>query len=127
MANAQLNADQQTGETSVLDQNRVSEMLDDFGAELFAELLETFKGELTETLNELVALGGDASLEQVRPLLHLIQGCAANLGAVSLGQLSSDLRSNGGGALAGNWITDLQNASAEAIHQLENRLRAVEA
>ncbi|MEM7428889.1 MAG: Hpt domain-containing protein [Pseudomonadota bacterium] len=101
-----------------LDEDRVALMLKDFGAELFGELLKTFKGELDEALAQLGVAIEQATGSQVRPLLHLIQGCAANLGAAELSGHCEQLRASGEAVDMAN----IRRIADTALEALEARL-----
>ena len=68
----------------MIDQNRLQELIDDFGEEDLADLIDSFLEEAVETV---AALGTTISEEYSRErseLFHFLKGCALNVGAMAL-------------------------------------------
>ena len=76
----------------VVDTARVSEMVKDLGSEVCNEIIESFESEIENALQALTTALASKDTENIRKLLHLIQGCAANVGAVGLCQMCNAIR-----------------------------------
>ena len=65
----------------MIDQARLQELEDDFGAEDLGELIEVFLAETWEGLDTLASLIQDCDPTALREQLHFLKGCALNVGA----------------------------------------------
>ncbi|WP_424972193.1 Hpt domain-containing protein [Dinoroseobacter sp. S76] len=71
----------------MIDWNRVRELQDEIGADDFGEIVEVFMEEVETAIGQLPDADKGADLEA---LMHLIKGCAWNLGFRALGKLCAD-------------------------------------
>ncbi|WP_424966103.1 Hpt domain-containing protein [Dinoroseobacter sp. S375] len=71
----------------MIDWNRVRELQDEIGADDFGEIVEVFMEEVEAAIGQLPTADKGADLEA---LMHLIKGCAWNLGFRALGKLCAD-------------------------------------
>lgn len=74
-------------EKNMIDWNRVRELQDEIGAEDFGEIVEVFMEEVEAAIESLPQADKGSELEA---LMHLIKGCAWNLGFRALGKLCAD-------------------------------------
>lgn len=65
----------------MIDQGRLQELVDDFGAEEVPELLALFVAETWEALDQLETMISDSPDQARMDQLHFLKGCARNLGA----------------------------------------------
>jgi HPt (histidine-containing phosphotransfer) domain-containing protein len=68
----------------MIDWDQVLELRDEVGAEDFGEVVDVFLEEVEQGLVDLQSAGSPAELES---LLHLLKGCAWNLGFRAVGSL----------------------------------------
>lgn len=71
----------------MIDQQRLQELADDFGAEELAELIESFLEEAAETVQALEATVSDVHIEVRCEHFHFLKGCALNVGAMELAKV----------------------------------------
>lgn len=71
----------------MIDWNRVRELQDEIGADDFGEIVEVFMEEVESAIGQLPDADKGSELEA---LMHLIKGCAWNLGFRALGKLCAD-------------------------------------
>jgi HPt (histidine-containing phosphotransfer) domain-containing protein len=71
----------------MIDWARVRELQQEIGAEDFGEIVDVFMEEVETAIADLPASGTGSELEG---LMHLIKGCAWNLGFRNLGKLCAD-------------------------------------
>ncbi len=76
----------------MIDQERLKELEQDFGAEDLGEILEMFLGEAADVLDRISEGAGEAQGD----LLHFLKGCANNVGAVELASLCQTIEESGG-------------------------------
>ena len=67
----------------MIDQERLKELEDDFGAEDLGELIEVFLAETWDGLNLLESLIRQGDPAALRDQFHFLKGCAQNIGAVA--------------------------------------------
>jgi HPt (histidine-containing phosphotransfer) domain-containing protein len=94
--------DQNIAHDPIIDHDRVTEMVEDFGADVFAEIVSSFAEEVTTALQALNTALTAKDIEEIRKLLHLIEGCASNVGAIGLCALCDEIRTQ---VTAGNTPT----------------------
>jgi len=80
----------------MIDQSRLKELEEDFGAEELAEIVDAFIDEAKETLDELRSLGTGSDPNAVARHLHFLKGCARNVGATELGNMCEALEAESG-------------------------------
>ncbi len=68
----------------MIDQNRLQELIDDFGAEDLADLIDSFLEEAVETVAALEATVSQDYSQERSELFHFLKGCALNVGAMGL-------------------------------------------
>ncbi len=68
----------------MIDQNRLQELVDDFGADDFLELIESFLEEATGAVQALEAMISDVHMVERSEQFHFLKGCALNVGAMAL-------------------------------------------
>ena len=71
----------------MIDQTRLQELVDDFGAEDFDDLIESFLEEAAESVMNLEAMVSDEACDERSAQFHFLKGCARNIGAVKFGDL----------------------------------------
>ena len=71
----------------MIDEQRLQELEDDFGAEDLAEIIDVFLQEVADGVDALGGMLSDTPHEERKAQLHLLKGCARNLGATALGDL----------------------------------------
>ncbi len=76
----------------ILDHDRVDSMLEEFGSEAFLEIVESFELETREALQQIALVIGHGDTEELRKLIHLVEGCASNVGALHLAELCRSCR-----------------------------------
>lgn len=83
--------------------NRVEELIGEVGEEDFAEVVELFLAEVSETIEGLDALGDGAARSEA---LHFLKGSAANLGFEALRELCAEAEAmaRAGGGATGDLI-----------------------
>ncbi len=69
----------------MIDWNRVSELIDEIGAEDFGEVVELFLDEVDSAIQLLAGAEGDPVV--IEEQMHFLKGAALNLGFESLAQL----------------------------------------
>ncbi len=102
----------------LLDTRRISTMMEDFGAEGFAEILTVFYEETAQALSRLGEAVAAHNREEVEKLLHLLKGSAANLGFSALAQACEEARQR---LRQGHETTEL---ASEQLHTLFTDSRA---
>ncbi len=70
-----------------IESERLHELAEDFGVEVLQEIVSEFYQDVDEALVTLSSAVGVGNAEEVRNVLHLIKGCASNLGATALVEL----------------------------------------
>ena len=75
----------------MINQARLQELADDFGAEDLAELIESFLEEAAEAVEELGTMISDEYTATRSAQFHFIKGCAVNVGATELGEVCEKL------------------------------------
>lgn len=80
----------------IVDEDRIRELEDDFGAEDLAEIIEAFLEEASEAVEALAPLLSDVPSEERKDQFHFLAGAARNLGAVAFGDLSKRLEEENG-------------------------------
>lgn len=70
----------------MIDPARLQELIEDFGAEDLAELIESFLEEAAEAVAELEATISDEFSEDRAAKFHFLKGCALNVGAVAFSE-----------------------------------------
>ncbi|WP_425092384.1 Hpt domain-containing protein [Tropicimonas sp. S265A] len=68
----------------MIDWERVEELISEIGSEDFGEVVELFLEEVDAAMGDLVAGG---NVEATQQTLHLVKGCAWNLGFAELGKI----------------------------------------
>ena len=81
----------------MIDQARLQELVNDFGAEDFDELIESFLDEAAEAVSNLEAMVSDEASHERSAQFHFLKGCALNIGAVDLAELCQNFEGKGGG------------------------------
>ena len=79
----------------MIDQDRLDELANDFGAEDLAEIIEVFLGETWEAIEELEGKIGAMSDEEQRDQFHFLKGCARNIGAMQFGEVREGFETGG--------------------------------
>jgi signal transduction histidine kinase/DNA-binding response OmpR family regulator/HPt (histidine-containing phosphotransfer) domain-containing protein len=77
---------------NMLDVVRLQEMFDDFGEEIFLEIVMEFYKDVEEALRALSNAASINDTEEVKKVLHLIRGCASNLGITTLVDLCHKMK-----------------------------------
>ena len=76
----------------LLNRNRLEEMITDFGADVFSEILTEFYKDVENALALLKTAASNNDAGEVKKVLHLIKGCASNLGATGLVTLCENMK-----------------------------------
>lgn len=76
----------------MMDVARLKEMADDFGEEVLLEIITEFYNDVEEALQALSAAASVNDAEEVKKVLHLIKGCASNLGITALVELCHKMK-----------------------------------
>lgn len=71
----------------MIDEQRLKELEDDFGADDLAEIIDAFLEEVGEGVDTLGNMLSDQPSAERKAQLHFLKGCARNLGAMDLGDL----------------------------------------
>ena len=71
----------------MIDQARLEELVNDFGEEDLAEIIEVFLDETWEAINALEAVIGAMTADEQRERFHFLKGCARNIGALTFGDI----------------------------------------
>ena len=110
----------------MIDQKRLKELVEDFGEEDLAELIESF---LEEAAGSVAALEGEISGEYSKDrseLFHFIKGCALNVGATDLAEKCGAYETRGAGFTAEEYQALRSNFDAvQAYFQNGNALGKV--
>lgn len=75
----------------MIDQARLRELLDDFGAEDFDDLIKSFLEEASEVVARLETLISEEFSDERSAQFHFLKGCALNIGATDLAELCQAL------------------------------------
>ena len=79
-----------------IDENRLRELADDFGADDLAEIIDAFLEEASEAVDALEQCLSDEPSQARVEYFHFLAGAARNLGAIAFGALCQQLeRENG--------------------------------
>ena len=81
----------------MIDQARLQELVNDFGAEDFDDLIESFLEEAAESVMNLEAMVSDEACDERSAQFHFLKGCALNIGAVDLADMCQSFEGRGGG------------------------------
>ena len=81
----------------MIDQTRLQELVDDFGAEDLDDLIESFLEEAAESVMNLEAMVSDEVCDERSAQFHFLKGCALNIGAVDLADLCQSFEGRDGG------------------------------
>ncbi len=100
----------------MIDQTRLQELEDDFGADELGEIVEAFLDEAFEAVDELQTLDRDADLDAIGRHLHFLKGCARNVGAMDLGDICEALEAQPANAVSGE-VTVKLRSDLEAVRQ----------
>ena len=76
----------------LLDRNRLEELIEDFDSDMFAEILTEFYRDVENALTLLKDAANINDVSEVKKVLHLIKGCASNLGATGLVTLCQQMK-----------------------------------
>ena len=76
---------------SVVDEIRIAELINDLGLETFCQISDQFTRDMDDALETLAACVTSSNSGQIRVTLHLIRGCAANLGAARIVQICDQM------------------------------------
>ena len=71
----------------MIDQARLQELVNDFGAEDFDDLIESFLEEAAEAVATFEAMISEDVSDERSAQFHFLRGCALNIGAVDLAEL----------------------------------------
>lgn len=71
----------------MINQDRLRELIDDFGEEDLGELIESFLEEAEATVVSLAAEVSDDYSKERSELFHFLKGCALNVGAMQLADI----------------------------------------
>ncbi len=71
----------------MIDQDRLRELIDDFGVDDLGDLIESFLEEAEATVISLEAEVSDDYSKERADLFHFLKGCALNVGAMELADL----------------------------------------
>ena len=77
----------------MIDQSRLDELANDFGAEDLAEIIEVFLAETWEAIDSLEGKLDTMPEEERREQFHFLKGCARNIGAAGFGDLCEEWES----------------------------------
>ena len=107
---------------SLIDSSRIDEMIDDFGEEEFCEIVAAFLEDMEAALAQLSIVLAADDTEEIGKLLHLVKGCAANLGIVALVELCETTKAGmqkgpGDSASIISSFRSLHNAAADILRQ----------
>lgn len=94
----------------MIDWSRVEELVSEIGAEDFGEVVELFLEEVDTAVSDLLAKQDPRAVQQT---LHLIKGCAWNLGFDELGRLCAG-QEQAIGADSNESIADLAQVYAQS-------------
>ena len=83
-------------DTTVIDEDRIRELENDFGAEDVGEIIEAFLEEATEVVDALRTMTSDAPSSERAAQFHFLAGSAHNMGAVAFGTLAKQLEVENG-------------------------------
>lgn len=75
----------------MIDEKRLQELVDDFGAEDLADLIESFLEEASEAVADVEGLVSDEFSQQRSEQFHFLKGCALNVGATQLAKTCEEL------------------------------------
>ena len=78
--------------SDLLDHGRLKEMIEDFGSDVFQEILVEFYKDVENALTLLTSAVNTGEPDEVKKILHLIKGCASNLGATGLVDLCEQMK-----------------------------------
>ena len=68
----------------MIDHSRLQELINDFGEEDLADLIDSFLEEAVETVDALEGTISEAYTKERAELFHFLKGCALNVGAMKL-------------------------------------------
>lgn len=91
----------------MIDESRLRELVDDFGADDFADLVEVFLEEVREGLEPLPGLMASGTEQALRERFHFLKGCARNIGATRMSEICETFETAPGGFTAAD-LTALQ-------------------
>ena len=66
----------------MIDHSRLQELINDFGEEDLADLIDSFLEEAVETVDALEGTISEAYTKERAELFHFLKGCALNVGAM---------------------------------------------
>ena len=76
----------------IINEDRVARFKSEFGADIFAEIIGCFEEEMRDALKALRATMTANDTEEARKLVHLIEGCASNVGGDAIAGLCDQYR-----------------------------------
>lgn len=91
----------------MIDQARLRELEEDFGAEDLAEIVDAFLEEALEAVEAMQNMDPENDGEGIARHLHFLKGCARNVGAVALGDYCEALEAQPGTAASSEVTTKL--------------------
>ena len=71
----------------MIDEARLNELKDDFGADGLAEIIEAFVEEARGAVDEIAPFCDTGPSPERADRFHFLKGCARNIGAVELGRM----------------------------------------
>ncbi len=98
----------------MIDQTRLRELEEDFGADELSEIVDAFLEEAFEAVEALRTIDSDADAESIGRHLHFLKGCARNIGARALGDFCEALEGSPADAVTPEVVTRL-TADLDAV------------
>lgn len=92
-------------EDEMIDQERLCELVEDFGLDGLEEIIGIFLLEAQQSIEKLEAAG---NRDEVLHHLHFIKGCSRNVGAVALGDFCEAMESTEVSALDAGHLSELR-------------------
>ncbi len=116
----------QPGHDSLLDDEVMARMRQDFAPEQREQLLAMFEEQLAARLPELNAAGARRDSEELRRLLHLLKGGSVTIGARAFSEACRELEGQAGDGQAPAEISRLRELAQETIAALRAELLRAE-
>lgn len=109
----------------MIDQARLQELVNDFGAEDFDDLIDSFLEEAAEVVASLEAMISEDASDERSAQFHCLRGCALNIGAVDLAELCRVHESRDGGFSGADYRSLLSQFQAVQAYFADGGLKHI--